>query len=596
MSYVGADDFGRFFSQSGTTITFGDGTNGKMPPSGANIRVPNVIISMVDTPTADSYAYYYSSNLTPGACNLSICQFSKFNFKAGYSRALGLSYVGFHRGISLSNIIAQVSMSHVGIAPAGVDLNVRALEILSCEKVVGTHIHAWAQEGQGLYLQQDADAEFTDCFFARSTISTTTSSECIWSANGSNVLKIHDSTIVGASNLGGKIDFHNIIEAQNLRLVENNTGTAAQTILNATTGRITNLTVPPGGGFYGDALYCSGLSVVDMEISGWVINSARNQYLLNAVGNSNSALMKRLVLKDIYVAGVVTSIFYRFISFFNSKELTLQNIRSNDYTKSIAFRAVKAVYKGIPGQVSGLSTQTNTPDNVFMECYDSATTGFLAVLFGPVSEFYAGNVELTGGAYFSGSGRLYLPTTGDTATYTWPHKILGVSGFRNLAPVFDGGYLNINKEYSLDGGAWKTLTAANLSAETVSATAGFNFKIRFTATADSANNYLNKCAVYTTVDQTVIYPDNVTITLTPNVSIAGAEIRIYDMDNNPVGSLGSEIAGVESAGATFSFSSTAGNAVWIQIMQEGYEEYGLAYTVGSQDTNLLVILTAEKNQ
>lgn len=90
-----------------------------------------------------------------------------------------------------------------------------------------------------------------------------------------------------------------------------------------------------------------------------------------------------------------------------------------------------------------------------------------------------------------------------------------------------------------------------------------------------------------------------TLTLVSDVSLAGAEIRIYDMDNLPAGSLGTELFGVESCpGATLGYLYTFGytpNLVWIQIMLPGYEEYGQRLTLPQTNNTLTVFLTPEIN-
>ena len=87
------------------------------------------------------------------------------------------------------------------------------------------------------------------------------------------------------------------------------------------------------------------------------------------------------------------------------------------------------------------------------------------------------------------------------------------------------------------------------------------------------------------------------ITISANVSLLGTEIRIYDLDNSPSGSLGTELVGTESnASSNFVVTTlVAGNIVWIQIMKAGYEEFGLEYTVPSGSANLPVTLTSELN-
>lgn len=71
-----------------------------------------------------------------------------------------------------------------------------------------------------------------------------------------------------------------------------------------------------------------------------------------------------------------------------------------------------------------------------------------------------------------------------------------------------------------------------------------------------------------------------TLTVQAQVSLAGAEVRIYDMDDTPAGSLGTELQGVESCPtATYSYTGDIGNTIWLQIFKPGYREFGQAITL-----------------
>lgn len=87
-----------------------------------------------------------------------------------------------------------------------------------------------------------------------------------------------------------------------------------------------------------------------------------------------------------------------------------------------------------------------------------------------------------------------------------------------------------------------------------------------------------------------------TTTIAANVSLVGAEVRIYDMDNSPVGSLGTELFGTESCPtSTFDFVTAAGNTVWVQIMLTGYKEFGQSMVTPSASTTYTFTLRAEVN-
>lgn len=89
-------------------------------------------------------------------------------------------------------------------------------------------------------------------------------------------------------------------------------------------------------------------------------------------------------------------------------------------------------------------------------------------------------------------------------------------------------------------------------------------------------------------------PVALTLTITGNVSLNGAEVRIYDLDNSPAGSLGTELAGIETnSGATFQAVVNAGNLIWIQVMLSGYKEFGQEFTMPSNSTSIHVTLSPE---
>lgn len=89
----------------------------------------------------------------------------------------------------------------------------------------------------------------------------------------------------------------------------------------------------------------------------------------------------------------------------------------------------------------------------------------------------------------------------------------------------------------------------------------------------------------------------VIVTISAQVSLVGAEVRIYDIDvGSPAGALGTELAGSESHGsATFTYNGTAGNNIWVQVFLDGYKEYGQVYEVPVADATLAITLEAELN-
>lgn len=108
--------------------------------------------------------------------------------------------------------------------------------------------------------------------------------------------------------------------------------------------------------------------------------------------------------------------------------------------------------------------------------------------------------SVTSGSLFStgstGYNGLTLQTSGDTCTWTMPYYALGYTGFANTAATLAGQNTgNFTIEYQLDPGTgswgeWTAYSAVNLSAETISPSAGFKLRFRITANASNYNNVL----------------------------------------------------------------------------------------------------------
>lgn len=92
-----------------------------------------------------------------------------------------------------------------------------------------------------------------------------------------------------------------------------------------------------------------------------------------------------------------------------------------------------------------------------------------------------------------------------------------------------------------------------------------------------------------------VHASQPTLTIAGNVSLSGAEVRIYDLDNT-LPNLGTELAGTESCPtATYDFTGSAANVIWIQVMKSGYTEFGQQVTMPSANQTLTILLQQELN-
>lgn len=94
---------------------------------------------------------------------------------------------------------------------------------------------------------------------------------------------------------------------------------------------------------------------------------------------------------------------------------------------------------------------------------------------------------------------------------------------------------------------------------------------------------------------TVTVVNAVALTIEAQVTLVGAEVRIYDY-NGGAHNFGDALAGIESnTTSTFIYSGASSNVIYIQIMKDGYEEFGQVYTMPSVATTLTVKLQIEEN-
>ena len=192
------------------------------------------------------------------------------------------------------------------------------------------------------------------------------------------------------------------------------------------------------------------------------------------------------------------------------KDITIQNMKCNTTQWPLALNSLNTIVKGMAcgnagplgasltyslgGTTDGIGiANTAVYDTIFYELYFGSTSGCLMLGFNDSTKENP-PFTLSGTPFFSNTGKLYIQNKGDGATYTWPHKILGISGFSGgRAPKLSGLDLGLNNdileglkiEYNINKGSgyqgFKEANGANLGSEVVSPISGFYFQVRLTA-------------------------------------------------------------------------------------------------------------------
>lgn len=220
--------------------------------------------------------------------------------------------------------------------------------------------------------------------------------------------------------------------------------------------------------------------------------------------------------------------------------------------------------------------------------------------------FAAGNVTISDGAVLNGAGSLsmgaYTLSTefanGSNYTYTG-----GTWSQLSTVPTFNGGTANIGAEGAYAFTATAALVTCAPSADAVTYEMGgcaFSGAMVFRNTHATRGITVKVPAgtSYTTTTAggaITVQVASAALTIAANVSLAGAEVHIYDLDSTG-NNFGTELVGTESCpGATYDYSGTGGNVVWIQILKAGYEEFGQEFTLPTTSATFTAILKVDLN-
>lgn len=340
----------------------------------------------------------------------------------------------------------------------------------------------------------------------------------------------------------------------------------------------------------------------------WAVNQCGMTVVMGSSGNNS-----RMKFQKIFV----NKLRGQLVSQVNSdRDVLFENMSSRSiYTHSTkSFAAVPvatlvATVRNITDPMQSQPTgQTSIYGSHWKVVYHGATNGTIVLLLNEPTVETATEVTFNSGTpKFDSAGGLAMYALGTQVEFVTPYWIKGVTSLGNLgakeAWMTGGTLTNYTREFAVDTGSgfsgWLALTSINLKTFT-NLSSGFKLKIRLTTSVANTTNITFLRIPFSTTRVAQIqdlYPlDTINTTITANVSLVGAEVRVYKAADMPgdTAEMGVELAGVESAvSSTFTVSTLANQNIWIQIMKEGYFEYTLFYTTGSVDTTLPIVLIAD---
>lgn len=605
-----------FVHDTGTNqITLGDGTNGWIPPSGAEIFIPNIQFRVTNTSGGDPFIDLSS----PGRMDL---QYTAFG-KAGTSTTQTITF-------GISNCGTQ-TWDHVVI---DVDGSEEELSLqLSSGPITLTNV-VFVTDRASIISQNNIGPVIKNCFMMQNF--TFNNSDGFITENNTsltveNLVYIAPNTGAITGDVGviesnsQNVDIYNVWSASYAPVVVFRGGSSNILVQNLYPNNITKR----GGSSGGDTTIIDTEGSIDLTILGiytpmtvaegykaygealLVVNGGcQNTTLANVDYDANGQL-KWIVsdsglntrLGNITIDGQMTSTPVRILSSSNGLEVT--NLRLN------AVQTVSANTDfGFGGKYNqaminarstgAVGTGTDNTSNHYNINEDPAT-GYLEMRMSPTIDEvdYFTSVVETGKIIFNQGNRMIIENLNDQVVLT-SRVHGGITGFTSTGTT-GGTTSDFDIEISMrrrDGTwtAYQTFDLTNASSQLSSLPADANneLQVRFRITKNTAglNQYMQTIFLETTVDSLYEFPfvaQQVTLTLTGLQD--GSEVRIYEAGNP-----NNEIAGQESvSGGSFvynydftdSFFNGTDQDVDIVIHALGYLNIRLSgITLGALNTSI----------
>jgi hypothetical protein len=601
----------------------GSATNGYTPPSGLAVVVGNVFFcnctttarNVVAIPNATLATRYDFTSTGGGVVNIDKCNMEWYlSLTQPYSVALSNS--GFVDAIYLDEIATPVSFSKIGVGNKPTTaLSTPGLTILFCSAggTMSDCVFARvALDINGAYtsvIQDIAGFTFNNCVFRANTIQANATVYSIYGIRINNCT-FNNTNIIEASIQLGMCD---TVTFNNTSFVNGVSGTTPTTYatyvwyLMSTTKNCTlnGLSLPVANNQpYTTILYgsygCSNIKLRNIGTRTSPLSLGTTNacgYIYNTTNNCSSFKIQR-----VYVSNTRTGIG----SSDNSCHDYIEQNVFGDYADATDVMAILNQTRMGMGGTGSLSAQLSVYGTHWMDCFTSTTAGRIAVLMNEPTTSTASQVSLTNGAAFTSAGGLYMPTVGQSVTFTIPNYLLGHTQYANSALVMGNATAtNYNYNFAIDkndGAGWSTMTTANYTPTTLGTalnaigaldpSKGHKLQLKITTittnTISIASVYLT--TVSTASAQDYQYPlDVITLTLTglvPNSDIvildAGTTNERVNVDSNTTN--------------TYNFVYSNTGLVDIKVYKQGYVPFSiLNYNLSTTNTSLPIQQIIDRN-
>ena len=614
------DERGKVFWQTTAGIRIGsDGTNnvGFLPPAGCKVRIPNVILTCC-TRTAGGSGIRVLPNAilatrqefvttSAGDFDISHCV---MNWYANFSQAFRTKIRNSAISDTLvqSEIASPIDVDNLIVSPTQAQLNF-ALNMVSCfggGEFSNACLARFSLAASGAYV---AVANYPKGVIFNNVKTVGLTNRANVTTGTWSVTQSLDCEWINCKHVGGRM-LH--VGSQRPKITDptyadlfagataTTNGHYAFDFTLGTTGAVVSgfgnlagiVNVHPYLGIASTANgYSTTIRSIGTSASPYNMGSANGSGLiLNGGGNNDGIRLQRC-----YTLNTRTGP-YEFVN--SDSGLLFENVQG-DYADTSAMAGLNAVMKGI-GMAGSSTGQVSVYGTHWGDFFTSATAGKIEVFCNEPTVASALECQITAGTpRFNSAGQVALTAIGDQVTWASPYRVKGHTAFANLSPVISGTTTgNSTYEYQIDTGsgfsAWKVLNAANLSPEAISATEGFNLKIRATCAVANAGNLLTQIRVLTvtTASAQVASPyplDTATVTFTGLpigtdivILTAGTETILQQADQIPATAYGFDYEGTPTIDVGF--------------LKPGYvPQYLRNLALGASNSTLPISLVADRN-
>lgn len=548
-TYAGSGStLGSFFNynRATQTITFGDGINGIVVPSGARVRCPDIFITGIGSNVSFASRTVVNSTYV-GNWNFENVIFSH-TIHLYINRTLYpvLKNVGVFGYVVAQDCIG-IDIDTLIVAPEAMGTSTLGIYISNCQENSIDNLHACSYSDDALRI-------------LNSTGNVGAISGYQLSRDSSGDYSVELNTCSGMTfseviSIGGALQIYTSSGVTIESLKHSDTPTGVKTVsvpsncialYYTSTIRINSVTLV-GSPCYNQFISCTG-NPKDTIISNIDYDGDNHTYSLKT-GAAQSLILARGSFGSI--RGSVAS------NTINDTDSKFMDLLVTSSLGNNSFAGRNCRHEGVA--CSGNSTAwSGSFDIPWLLLYDQgATINSGSIIVTLNKDFDKNSITLLGNAIHNNVAEVYMPDVDDGLIVEIPDLIIGVPSFQNSNPVLSGAYQTyFTTEYSIklpggEWGSWTLATGANLSSETFSATTGFYLKVRFKNTQYASKAKLIQAVFSVNVDSTAKREYNpLIVDISVSGMVSGSNFVIYDTNDH------SALFGPITIGEDGSFSST----------------------------------------